>query len=353
MSRRKSAPPPKSKAKATSRSKLTPATISAPAPPRQRLIIGAIGLALVIVIAGILIWNRFGSGQTTLPPDYQQGSVTNCNSTQPAFAQKLGFSTRAVLDTRSQDVKGIALFDLDQNGKPTRSFQDPTWVTAGFLGPPVLDGAGNIYVAPIPAINILDNPPAKANYIYRIDAATGKMTALLDLPSLAQPTPENPYGIMALFYDCDTNSLYASSVFGSTRFTQAGRLFRIDLNTNTIRSVLDGIDAFGLAVFNSAQGKRLYWGLARSAVIDSIPLDAQGDFSGSIRTEVQLLGLGFHGDERARDIRFSGTDKLLIKTIQFDFNLVASTETRQTAFEYHYDSAQDRWQFVSSTPFNS
>ena len=61
--------------------------------------------------------------------------------------------------------------------------------------------------------------------------------------------------------------------------------------------------------------------------------------------------MGFHGDERARDIRFT-QDTMQVKTIQFDFNLIASTEIRQTALEYQYDAAQDRWQLVSSTPIN-
>ncbi len=198
---------------------------------------------------------------------------------------------------------------------------------------------------------MLANPLARANFIYRIDGTTGKMSALLDLPTAAAPTLENPYGIMALAYDCDTNSLYASSVFGSTRLTQAGRLYRIDLDTSTIGSILDGIDAFGLAVFNSSQGKRLYWGSARTGAIDSVSLDAQGNFVGSIRNELLLSDLGYHGDERARDIRFT-QDTMQVKTVQFDFNLIASTETRQTALEYHYDAAQDTWQLVTSTPIN-
>ena len=208
---------------------------------------------VVVAIAGLLILSRSGTPANSTAGSYEVGSVTACNSVQPAFAQKLGFSGNAVLDTRSQDVRGIAIFDLDQNGKPTRSFQDPTWSSAGFLGPPVLDGAGNIFVAPIPAINILNNPPAKANYLYRIDTATGKMAAIMDLPTLAAPTPENPYGIMGLAYDCDTNSLYVSSVFGSTRLTQAGRIFRIDLNTT--RSVLSSTALMALGWQSSTARK--------------------------------------------------------------------------------------------------
>ena len=348
MSRRRSRSADKRQAKAAGR------RTEAAAPSLRWLRwIAVIGVVAVVVIGGVLLSASRNQDLSATPTAvaYRAGSVTWCNSVEPPFAQTLGFSRNAVLDTRSQDVKGVVLLDLDANGNPIKSFQDPTWTSAGFLGPPVLDRAGNIYVAPIPAINVLDNPLSRANFIYRIDGATGKMSALLDLPTTASPTLENPYGIMALAYDCDTNSLYASSVFGSTRLTQAGRLYRIDLDTFAIGSILDGVDAFGLAVFNSAQGKRLYWGSARTDTIDSINLDTQGNFVGAIHNEISLSDLGFHGDERARDLRFT-QDTLQVKTIQFDFNLIASTETRQTALEYHYDPAQDTWQLVSSKPIN-
>ncbi len=321
--------------------------------PRLAWLLLGLGLSLMLISGTVLLRNNGSrAALTPAPVGYALGGVTYCSYVVPPFAQKLGFSTRSVFDTRSDHVKGIALSDVDQNLNPIRSYQDPTWSSAGYLGFPILDGAGNIYVAPAPAISILDDPPAKSNIVYRIDAVTGKMAALIDLPAGRRPTPENSYGIMGLAYDCDTNSLYASSVFGSTRSVQAGRLFRIDPGSGQVKSQIDGLDAFGLAVFNSARGKRLYFGLARSAEVYSIGLDAHGNFTSATRAEVSLQGLGFHGDERAR-LFFFGPDNMIVQTMQFDFNLVAPTDARQTRFEYRYDSGTDTWHLVSVTPINS
>ncbi|MBX3064806.1 MAG: hypothetical protein KF726_17620 [Anaerolineae bacterium] len=337
--------------------------------PSPAVLIGGVivalvsGLALVFWRAGSINTNSGGSSSANItataiaafatPVAYTEGDVRYCTGVMPPFAKALGFNANVLVDTRARVVKGVQLIEVDQSGKTTRSYQHPSWTMAGYLGPQVTDRFGNIYLTPVPFINLLDNPVEKANIIYRIDANTGEMSPLVDLPAVAAPSLDNVYGLLGLAYDCDTNSLYASSVLGSTRDQQLGRLFRIDLKTGQVASILEGVDAFGLNVFNSARGKRLYFGRARVAEINSVSLDANGDFSGELRTEFSIADLGVSGDERARVLNFSGRDQLVIQIKQFAFNLVAPTESLQTALEYRYDSAADTWHLVNAYPVDS
>lgn len=311
----------------------------------------SVGLFAVLLLGGTLFFvtQRVPPAQviTATPGPYRIGTVEDCGNASP-FALALGFYQGGAIDTRVKYVKGVALHELDINGNIVRSYEHPSWSKAGYLGSYQRDHAGNIYLIPMPFISVLDNPPQKANMIYRIDGNTGAMAPLVNLPSFAPITSGNAYGLMDIAYDCDTHSLYVSSVSGSTYDNAVGCIFRVDPRTKEIKSTLEGIDAFGIGVFNSVQGKRLYFGLAREAEIYSVALDQNGDFNGDIRPEVSLHGLGYHGDERARSITFQEQDRMFVKTLQFDYNLIAPTETQQTVLEYSYLSQQNTWELLTS-----
>ena len=66
---------------------------------------------------------------------------------------------------------------------------------------------------------------------------------------------------------------------------EVGRIFEIDPATTKIESELDNIDAFGSIVFNTAKGKRLYFGMARTSEVRSVLLDDNGHFVGEPRPE--------------------------------------------------------------------
>ncbi len=309
----------------------------------------ALGLALLVLV--LIVGTRRPSAEPEYVSPFPLGSVQHCMS-DPSFLHLIGFLPGSVLDTRAKYVKGVALHELDQDGHIVRSYTDPSWSSAGYLGSLQRDESGNVYLIPAPFISTLDNPPQKANVIYRIDSETGKMSPLVDLPMSAPATPQNIYGLMDITYDCDTHSLYASSIYGSTYDTVSGSIFQVDPKTGAVKSILGGVDAIGLGVFNTLHGKRLYFGLARSPEIYSVGLDENGGLTHDVRPELSLEGLGLKSDERARLIIFQEQSQLAVKTVQFDFNLVAPTETEQTVLNYVYDSQQDKWQLTSSQVIN-
>lgn len=337
MSRKRrqySQPPPAAKAAAP-----TPS-----APRRRRWLPFLVGTAIVLalVAGGAFVWAQTDGTQTGR---WTEGSVTGCQKTPP-FARAHGFSRNVALDTSARLVRGLLIYQPDENGQPASdppAYKHASWSSAGYLTPPKADRDGAVYVAPVPWISVLYNPPERANTVYRIDEQSEQMSPLVELPPGAPVNAENVYGILALTYDCDTHSLYVSSVYGSSRTEERGRLFRVDLATQQATIVRDNIDAFGVAVYNGSRGKRLYYALARRPEIYSIELDANGNAMGEPRAEIDFSGSGVRGDERARRIQTQDNATMTVTIGQFDYTLTAPTDPRETTLVYNYDRANDRW----------
>ena len=118
------------------------------------------------------------------------------------------------MKTDIEPQKGVLLVELDAEGRSGRTYQHPSWTQGGYLGPTVTDNGGNTYLFPIPWVNLLENPTAKQNIVYKIDAGTGVMAAFVQLPAGGELNERNPFGLLSLSFDCDTHSLYATSVAG-------------------------------------------------------------------------------------------------------------------------------------------
>ncbi|MBL8056834.1 MAG: hypothetical protein JNK29_09055 [Anaerolineales bacterium] len=278
------------------------------------------------------------------------GGVANC-ARQPAFAAAAGFSPNAALTTSDDRRMGLVLMEALADGR-LQQYQHETWTLAGWLGGLVLTESGDVYVIPAPRVSLWDNPPEKSTILYRVDGQSGAMAAALTLPAAQPPAAANPFGLLGLTYDCETHSLYVSSVAGSSRSAEVGRLFRVDLSgaAPKLAAQLDGVDAIGVGVFNGAQGKRLYFGSARTSEVRSVALDAAGNFTGAPRLEFSLAEHDPRGDDKARRLSFDQSGGLQVEGLKFNFNLVATSEHRQNRYRYRYDPAADSWTFLDVTP---
>ena len=283
------------------------------------------------------------------PADAPVGVVDYCKRS-PKFRDTEGFSTRAVLSTADRGVKGAIMVEVGPNGQAGRTYQSPSWDDAGYLGHVVLDRGGNVYTFPAPHVSLIDNPPELQNIIYRIDSTTAEMTRFYTLTAPAQdssvnPTVNptvNPFGLMGLAYDCDTESLYAASVAGSTREATLGQIVRLDLASREVRFRYEGIDAFGLGLYVGSTGKRLYYGLARAPEIYSIGVDQAGDLLDDVRLEITLPDPTL----KARRLVFSRDGTLEVRSRPFDFNLIVTSERPEVIFHYTFDQASQQWQIV-------
>jgi hypothetical protein len=280
-----------------------------------------------------------------------RGDVTACR-TNPRFiaAKKNEFSSKAFFSTSERFIKGLVLVDGIEKA---RTWQHPTWQQFGWLAAIHYDGKGNIYTVPAPRINVLDNKPAEQNRVLKVDSLTGAMSELARLPAAAPLNDQNPYGALALAYDCESLLLYVSSIAGSSRAKEAGRIFAINPDNGKIVFTHDKTDAIGLHLFKLNKEKRLYFGRVREPEIWSIAVDEKGAFKGSARFELSLEGLGPRGDDRARRINFTPTNEMIVWGIEFSVNLVAPTEKQETQYRFIYDAKQQKWVNAAPLPFQS
>ncbi len=319
-----------------------------PAKPQRGWLWWALGAGTILIIGLVIVAAQAQRGALSSATPVvlrQPGPVTDCRKI-PRFATAAGYGA-VNFATDDRAIMGLKMFDP---ANAERIYRHPSWASAGFLGPLIADGQGNLYVAPVPRINLIDNPPALQNRIYRVDTNTGEMKQYLEVPPAAPPSVENPYGILGMTIDCETNSLYVSSVAGSDRQHERGRLFRIDLNNGKIAAQYEGVDAIGVGVYNTAHGKRLYFGPARASEVRSIALDDQGDFVSGERVEFQLDAPNASGNDRARRINFDGQGQMLVNGRQFDFNLIANTVQPNLLYLFRYRTIDDGWDFVSFDP---
>jgi hypothetical protein len=269
-----------------------------------------------------------------------RGDVIACRTNPRFIATKKEFTSKSFFSTSERFIKGLVLVD---GAEKTRTWQHPTWQQFGWLAAIHYDGKGNVYTVPAPRINVLDNKPAEQNRVLKVDSITGAMSVLANLPSAGAPNEQNPYGALAVAFDCESQLLYVSSIAGSTRSKEIGRIFAIDPESGKTKFTRDNVDAMGLHLFKLGKQKRLYYGRARDPEIWSIAVDDKGSFVGDARFELSLEGLGPRGDDRARRLNFTPTNEMLVWGIEFNVNLVAPTEKQETLYRFVYDAKQQRW----------
>jgi hypothetical protein len=300
-----------------------------------------IGLLLILCGLGLSACNN--------KPDMGnfRAGITNGCRTQAAFVATTGLQPPIAIDSHQRGYQGLRLVSMHNQ----QAWQHPSWDDAGYIGAFVRDRQGNIYLNAMPNIHVSQQTLKTNNTLYRIDAQSGEMTAFMDLPAVKAASPSNPFGITGLYYDCDTDSLYVSSVAGSGPTEVLGRIYQLDPANKKIIAQLEKTDAFGIITFNGMLNKRLYLGSARSPDIYSVALDANGSFTTDIRYEFSLADLPGGDTSNARKFgitRNKAGDYLMqVKEEVFRFRLMAASNPDKRIYHFSYSTADDRWDFNS------
>ena len=282
-----------------------------------------------------------------LPKQFNIGLVNSCRKV-PAFIRQLNMQQPAIDSKGQGHAGGLLIRDIATR----QTWQHPSWKQSGYLAAFDRDSLGNLYVAPLPYVSLQQNPPADQNQIYKIDAKTAQMSLFMKMPSVEIPNIKNPFGTMGLFYDCDTNSLYVSSVAGSTPHKEKGIIYQIDLATNKVVSQFKQTDTIGIGVFNTLKGKKLYYGSARAPHIYSINLDEKGHFISDEKYEFSLSTIQGGDTTVAKKIQFTnqkGQYVLTVKETEFGFRLLAENNLNRKKYHFSYSLADDKWSYVSSS----
>ncbi len=331
----------------------TPASVK---PASTSALVYLVPIVLVVLMGGALVlWLTRPSSATPNPittstatPQQRRTNIGRTTACQrnPNFSESVGLGKQVVASTANGNRKGLLMFSPSA---PDKFYQHPTWISAGNLGQFVVDGAGNTYVVPAVEISVSPEILALQSTLFKVDTNTSEMATFITLP-VAAKTTENPFGLMGLAYDCDTNSVYATSVAGSTSADEVGRIYRIDANTAQVAGQLDNVDAMGIGVFNGAFGKRLYFGKARTPEVYSVALTDAGTFTGEPRFEFALSEVPNGQGDQARRIQINDKREMTIRAWPFDFNLRAASETPKRAYKFKYNEANDQWDFMSVEP---
>lgn len=273
-----------------------------------------------------------------LPEGYEMGFVNFCQAS-PQFIRELNFSQPA-LDTTQEFAVGLLVRDLGDDG---RLYQHETWDDAGKVGPFTIDWLGNIYVAPAPVISQELNPVAEQNKVFITDTQSGEMRELVELPWPLPPAGSNPFGVVGLTYDCETDTMYAATVAGSTAQDAVGVIYQLNPQTGEILAQLDNTDALGIGIFKAKEGKRLYYGAGRSPEVYSIALAGDGRFVGEPRLEFSLADLSAGSSDKAHRIQFTPDNTMIVKTLEFNYSLQASTRRERDIYTLQYNATDDSW----------
>lgn len=330
---------------------IVPAVVS-PEPttnPPGRNHLGLIAvLFFVSVAAGFWFWGQGTPPAKKVESPFIANRARNSCKGAPSFTGQANFNTPPALSTSERDQLGMALVAHDpSSGRRTQVWQHPSWRIAGNLSAFVLDKRGDVYVLPSPRVNLSDNPPALQNRLYRIDGRSAEMTLALEFPVAAAVDQRNPYAGLGLSYDCGTDSLYLSSVAGSTMEAQRGRIFKIALQpTPKIVDQIEGIDALSLLNIDSSLGNALLFGSARTSEIRALRLDDQGNFLPESVSYLlaDLRGLGPEGNDRARRIDVGSDASVLIRGMRFAYNLAQpSAQASPTNYRFRFDLVKQRY----------
>ena len=330
-------------------------TIQAQASSRNTLKMVLAGLAAIsiVAVAGLIYVTQQTEQEQAMVTKkivsstiYKQGGVYQCRRI-PAFVAENGLRQPVAVDTKQSRFLGPVFRELKENGK---LFRDKSWEQAGHVGPVILDQRGDVFIIPVPAVSLNHNPPAKQNRIYKIDGRSAKMELFLELPGDALPNNDNPFGAMGQAYDCETDSLYVSSIAGSKPLEEHGKIFQIDAKSGQLLSTLEGIDTIGLGVFNLLKEKRLYFGSARNSGVYSVALDKAGHFIGKPQYEFALSEMSDGSTTKAKKFRFSkakdGSHLMMVSELDFDYRLTAQNTKLVKRYIYQLDSKNKQWRYL-------
>jgi hypothetical protein len=297
----------------------------------------------IIVVIGLLV----GIQACTTKEEILTGvvAIKDCRAQAPFFS-RFGFTTnRCAISTSEKKLMGVALIDAATPIDNRKSYQDESWKKFGSMGPIAITETGEIFLAPVPFVNVLDNKREDQNKLYTINANTAVMTELINFGTTAKKNNQNGFGVMGLGYDCDSKLLYASSIAGSDKNNENGTIYCIDAKTNpsTIVDKLTNTDAIGIGVAFFNDKKRLFYGNARNHKIYSVELKDNGAFTKNIREEFTLSDVGPRGDDVARKIRFTPDGQMQVTGIQFYYNLTAPTQKQESVYTYTYDVSKGEW----------
>jgi len=230
----------------------------------------------------------------------------------PNFLQKLKIPQPIAIDLSQKQHKGLAF--LYGQGL-TKALHLKTWEKFDYFSTYALDPKGNMYLTPMPFISVKENTFELQENIYKLDTNSGKLAVWMHLDEV-KAGGNNPFGVIALAYDCDDHSLWVSAIDETSYDVNRGVIYHIDIKSKKILERVDGVDALSLTLVKSAKGKQLLFGGARKSMLYALDTKAL-----KIKELFELP----NSHEHIRKIKVRGKSFLELQTIPFSYTLIAET----------------------------
>ncbi len=246
---------------------------------------------------------------------------------QPLFLSKLKIPQPIAIDLSQQQYRGVAFLfgpNLMQSVHPK------SWTRFDHFSSYILDQKGHMYLTPMPYITISPNTFTFQKNIYTLNSHSGKLSIWMSIDEV-KAGANNPFGLIALDYDCDDNSLWVSAIDESSYSESRGVIYHIDVDSKKILQKVEGFDALSVKLLKSNRGKYLLVGSARDNGL--YRYEIKGKQLSNIPAKVLELS---DFNERIRKITIARDNTLRLETIPFAYTLVAETGEDSTIRENYY-----------------
>jgi hypothetical protein len=296
-------------------------------------------LALVLVGLGAFVLFRYKQTTPTQTPPKAIliGSFAprvSC-ARLPQFVRQLHLSQPILIDLSQKRHKGIALLHGANYAKVLHPKQ---WEQFEHFSTYALDRDGNIYLVPTPFISIRPTTFSLQQKLFRLDTHTGKIAVFMDMEEV-HSTPQNPYGLNAVAYDCDDGMLWLGAIDESDYAQQRGVIYRIDPRKRTIVQRVRGFDALTLALLHTRTGKYLLAGSARDNGLYAYAVDG-----GTLASAPQKILEIPNPNEHIRKIKIRSMNHLELQTIPFSYSLIAQSAAKDRVYyDAYYEPKKGLW----------
>jgi len=254
----------------------------------------------------------------------------------PNFLKKLKIPQPIAIDLSQQNYKGLAF--LYGRGLQ-EALHLKAWEKFDHFSTYALDPQGNMYLSPMPFISIKENTFEFQKSIYKLNTNSGNLSVWMRFDEVKSGT-KNPYGVIALIYDCDDHTLWISAIDESSYGSKKGSIYQIDIDQKKILQRVDGIDALSLQLVKTTKGKYLLYGAANESGLFAFKIQ-----NGILNDPIKLFDLPV-ANEYIRKIKIRKENFLEIQTIPFSYSLVAQTSSRlRNNYKVIWNVKKKQWVF--------
>ena len=255
----------------------------------------------------------------------------------PQFLQKLKIPQPVIIDLSQKRFKGIALL----YGKDFQQVLHlKQWEQYEHFSTYCVDKKGNVYLVPTPFISIRPTTFNLQKNIYKLDTKSGKISIFMHLDDV-YPSANNPYGINAITYDCDDETLWVAAIDESNYQRQKGVIYHINLDTKEILQKVEGFDVLSMTILRSKKGKYLLVGSARDNGLYAFSIQ-----NGMLSHVPQKLLELPSANEHIRKIKIKNKNSIELQSIPFSYTLIAQTaKDDRTHYNVSWNLLSQSWVF--------